>query len=134
MSSGTSRISFRTVPAFCSRSASFSSFSFAREFADHDNGINASAPAKNIVNRFLFIRIASFNSTVDQDMDGPHSRRAAVRRKNHDADQRQHSKDRRYRNGVVFFLGGLNWAYVQNLFVRRIGDALIGQGKNSDDD
>src|SRR6266436_6778681 len=77
MLSGTSKISFRTVAAFFKRSASFSSLPFAEEIDDHETKIRASAAATNFVNRFLFIRTASFEIDNDQE---PKRRRYGLRR------------------------------------------------------
>src|ERR1700726_974474 len=123
MSSGTSIISFSTVPAFCKRSFSFSSLSFADETGEL-NGISAKAPAKSTVKRILFIRTTSFEIVSQNSLNGLVT---AIRRQNHhSADQGQHAQNRRDGYGVVFFFGGLNGADVQNLFVRGIRDALIG--------
>src|SRR6266404_1787139 len=134
MLSGMSRISLRTVAAFWMRSASFSSLSFADEIAGQDNKrISASAPAVSTVNRLFFIRTASFNDN-DQDT-AVTSRNAAIRRQNdYPSDQRQSSDNGWYRNRVVLFFGGLDGADVQDLLVGGVGNALIGERQNSNDD
>jgi hypothetical protein len=59
---------------------------------------------------------------------------ATTRDQNHHAShQGQNAKDGRDRNGVVFFLGGLDGPKIYNFLLRRVGEALIGEGHKTDD-
>src|SRR5580698_7117626 len=133
MSSGISRISWITVPAFCNRL--FSSFALSSAaFPANDRGASISAPAKTAAIRFINIpsmlssRLVLF--VLMQALIPPLARR-------HDNDPRYQShgaKNRRKKNGVMFFLRGLYGTDVHDLLLCCVGEALIRQREKTDDD
>src|ERR1700682_3762263 len=117
MSSGMSRISWMTVPEFCNRL--FSSFAFSSAGRANDKGVSTSAPAKKSAKRFItmpsmiffrrfvLLTLVLIATPVGCDNNDP-------------ADQRQRSKNRRKRNGVMFFFRRLDRTDVDDFFLSRV--------------
>src|SRR6202050_4232966 len=139
MSSGISRISCTTVPAFSIRSLSFwsSSLAFADEAGAKTNPAMANAPAKIVAKNFLFetfIPCLLFPSAfgLSKKQKSTTKLTLAIRyQDDYTANQRQRSQDGRKRHGVVFLLRRLNGADVQNLLLRCVRKPLIHQCEHS---
>src|SRR5580704_10823959 len=133
MSSGISRISWITVPAFCKRL--FSSFAFSSAaLRANEKGASISAPAKIAAIRFIIMSSILFSRFVlFVSMQALISTLAGYH--NDDPRHQSHSaKNRRKRNSVMFFLRGLDGTNIHDLLLCCIGEALVRQREKPDDD
>src|ERR1700688_1799366 len=123
MSSGMSRISWMTVPAFCNRS--FSSFAFSSAGRANEKGASTSALPKITAKRFISVFHPFFRRFV---LPIPALVATPIGHDNNDtAHQRQRAKNRRKRNGVMLFLRRLDWTDVYDFLLCCVGQALICQ-------
>src|SRR5271170_4875784 len=125
ISSGISRISFITVPAFCRRSTSFVSSAFGALGPAKAKGANARAATNVVFQRFIFCLLFLCEKCSPTCLLLPvHSQHSDSTK------QSDCAQDWGQWNGVPFLFCYLNWTHVHGFLRNRVTEALVGKSQN----